>query len=51
MAGVDVEPLRRGQPQKTFTEDDLHVRHFMRGAVEAPDPQGTVPRRVAAIRN
>ena len=31
MVGVDVEPLRLGQPQKTFTEDDLHVRHFMRG--------------------
>ena len=30
MAGVDVEPLRGGQPQKAFTEDDLHVRHFMR---------------------
>jgi len=24
------EPLRGGQPQKAFTEDDLHVRHFMR---------------------
>jgi hypothetical protein len=31
MAGVEVEPLRSGQPQKAFTEDDLHVRHFMRG--------------------
>jgi hypothetical protein len=30
MAGVDVEPLRPGQPQRVFTEDDLHVRHFMR---------------------
>ena len=30
MAGVGVEPLRGGQPQKAFTEDDLHVRHFMR---------------------
>jgi hypothetical protein len=30
MAGVEVEPLRSGQPQKLFTEDDLHVRHFMR---------------------
>ena len=30
MAGVDVEPLRSCQLQKAFTEDDLHVRHFMR---------------------
>jgi hypothetical protein len=30
MAGVDVEPLRMGQPPQVFTEDDLHVRHFMR---------------------
>jgi hypothetical protein len=30
MAGVDVEPLRASQLQKAFTEDDLHVRHFMR---------------------
>ena len=30
MAGVDVEPVRPGQPQKVFTENDLHVRHFMR---------------------
>lgn len=30
MAGVGVEPLRGGPPQKAFTEDDLHVRHFMR---------------------
>jgi len=30
MTGVGVEPLRGGQPQKAFTEDDLHVRHFMR---------------------
>ena len=30
VAGVDVEPLRGGPPQKAFTEDDLHVRHFMR---------------------
>jgi hypothetical protein len=30
MAGVEVEPLRMGQPQRVFTEDDLHVRHFMR---------------------
>jgi hypothetical protein len=30
MAGIDVEPLRSGQPQRVFTEDDLHVRHFMR---------------------
>ena len=30
MAGVDVEPLRVTQPPTVFTEDDLHVRHFMR---------------------
>jgi hypothetical protein len=29
MAGVEVEPLRTAQLQKVFTEDDLHVRHFM----------------------
>jgi hypothetical protein len=30
MAGVEVEPLRSAQLQKVFTEDDLHVRHFMK---------------------
>jgi len=30
IAGVDVEPLRSAQLQKVFSEDDLHVRHFMR---------------------
>ena len=30
MAGVDIEPVRASQLQKAFTEDDLHVRHFMR---------------------
>ena len=30
MAGVEVEPLRPAQLQQVFTEDDLHVRHFMR---------------------
>jgi hypothetical protein len=30
MAGVFVEPLRAIQAQRVFTEDDLHVRHFMR---------------------
>jgi hypothetical protein len=31
-AGVEVEPVRRGQLLTRYTEDDLHVRHFMRDA-------------------
>jgi hypothetical protein len=30
MAGVCVEPLRAVQAQQVYTEDDLHVRHFMK---------------------
>ena len=30
LAGVDVEPLRTGQHQEVFTEDDLHIRQFLR---------------------
>jgi hypothetical protein len=29
MAGVEVEPLRSGQPQKLFTKDDLHPEGFV----------------------
>jgi hypothetical protein len=29
-AGVDVEPLRRAQQPTRYTEDDLHVRQFLR---------------------
>jgi hypothetical protein len=31
-AGVDVEPLRTPQPPTSYTQDDLHVRHFMKTA-------------------
>jgi hypothetical protein len=29
-AGIEVEPLRIPQHQQVFTEDDLHIRHFLR---------------------
>jgi hypothetical protein len=30
VAGVDIEPLRPPQTLKEFSDDDIHVRHFMR---------------------
>jgi hypothetical protein len=30
LAGIEVEPLRIPQHQQVFTEDDLHIRHFLR---------------------
>ena len=30
VAGVEIEPLRGGPPQQIFSEDDLHVRQFLR---------------------
>jgi hypothetical protein len=30
--GIEVEPLRAWQQPTAFTEDDLHIRHFMRDA-------------------
>jgi hypothetical protein len=30
LEGVEVEPLRAGQQPRRYTEDDLHVRHFLK---------------------
>jgi hypothetical protein len=30
LEGVEIEPLRAGQQPTRYTQDDLHVRHFMR---------------------
>jgi hypothetical protein len=32
MTGVEIEPLRPGQQPTRYTEDDLHIRHFLRDA-------------------
>ena len=29
-AGVEVEPIRAGQPRRSYTSDDLYVRQFLR---------------------
>jgi hypothetical protein len=32
LAGIEVEPLRAGQQPRRYTEDDLHIRHFLKDA-------------------
>ncbi len=44
--GVKVEPLRVPQQPTRYTQDDLHVRQFMKRHVAPPDSKGRVPSRV-----
>jgi hypothetical protein len=39
LAGIDVEPWRVAQQRVCYTEQDLHVRHFTRGASRRLEPK------------
>ena len=44
--GVTIEPLRRAQQPTRYTEDDLHVRQFMKDTSRRLHSQGSVQGRV-----